>query len=289
MSRYPLGQPVRVSTTIKDLTGAPVDAGTLKLTVRRPDASTQDYLTPAHDGAAGSGTYHQDIPAADATQLGHYAYVWTATGAGAGVSPPSGFEVHDPFEVTVLSLQDGKDALNKSQTVVTDDAELLRKIATIESNLEKTTGGPIINRQITERVELVGGYTAFLVRKRPIVSVQSLVSVASGAALNISDLEWDPNSNIVRRKLALPFYGPFFTWLPTFTVTYTAGLGTAVPPSVQDAAGIILQHLWEPQRGMSSNPRYGGNEDTITLPGWSFAIPTLAAELLSPYALEAYV
>src|SRR5882762_11179827 len=126
MSRYPLGQPVRVSTTIKDLTGSPVDAGALKLTVKKPDATTQDYLTPTHDGAAGSGTYHQDIPAADATQLGHYAYVWTATGAGAGVSGPAAFDIIDPFEVTVLSLQDAKDALNIQQTIVTNDAEIGR-------------------------------------------------------------------------------------------------------------------------------------------------------------------
>src|SRR5262249_21901042 len=62
MARYPLGQPVRLSTTVKDLTGALTNPTTLTLTVKRPDASTQAYSSPTNDG---TGLYHQDLQTSD--------------------------------------------------------------------------------------------------------------------------------------------------------------------------------------------------------------------------------
>jgi len=275
--RYALGQPVRISTTIRDVTGTLVNAGTLSLTVKKPDATTQTYASPSNDG---TGLYHQDIPAADITHLGHYAYVWTATGTGAGVSGSASFDVFDPFEANVLPLQDAKDALAKSQTAVTDDAELQRLTATIEAALERHIGGPIINRSITERVDTWGSPWELRLLKRPLVSVTSVTDVGTGVAVDLTDSELDTNSGFVRRKLGLPFISTG----GIFTVVYVAGWGTAVPPAVAEAAAVILQHLWETQRGMSSNPRYGGAEETVTLPGFGYAIPNRAAELLAPYA-----
>ena len=83
MARYPVGQPVRLSATVKDVTGALVNAGALTLTVQKPDASTQAYASPTNDS---TGTYHQDVPTADLTSVGHYQYKWVSTGTGAGVS-----------------------------------------------------------------------------------------------------------------------------------------------------------------------------------------------------------
>ena len=64
------------------------------------------------------GLYHVDVPAVDLTQLGHYQYAWVSTGTGAGVAPGD-FDVYDPYEVAVLSLQDAKDALNIPQATTT--------------------------------------------------------------------------------------------------------------------------------------------------------------------------
>lgn len=288
MARYASGSTVTLSTTIKDSTGALTDASPITLTLQKPDgtATAGSPYTPTHDS---TGTYHVNLPTADVATVGHYPGYWSATiGSVVGITPVQ-FDIYDPLEVSVLSLQDAKDMLNIPLTSTTDDAEIARKIATIEANIERMIGGPVITRSITERVELTSGYTALVLRKRPVVSVTSVVSVASGQPISITDIEIDPNSNIVRRKLGLPFYGPYFTWLPTFTVTYTAGLGTAVPPAIAEAAALILDHLWETQRGgaVSANP-FGGQE-TVTLPGWGYAIPNRAAEELSPYALEAYV
>lgn len=280
MARYPQGAPIRLSTTVKDLTGTLVNATALTLTVSKPDASTQAYAAPTNDA---TGLYHQDVPTTDITLLGHYAYKWVATGTGAGVSY-SNFEVFDPLEISVLSLQDAKDHLNIPQTTTTYDSEIQSKIATIQANLEKMTGGPIITRAVTERVEVGNYYRTLAVRQRPLVGVTSIVDIASGATVPIGDIELDTNAGIIRRKLEFPFWarGPYFT------VVYTAGWGVSVPASFNEAARIILEHLWQTQHGPSLRPSIGGEEE-VTLPGFGFAIPNRAAELLAPFSIEAYV
>src|SRR6266702_4512785 len=290
MARYPQGQPLYLQFTVKDNTvtpPVPVDGGSLTLTVRKPDGTSPQTYTPTHDGAAGSGLYHQIIPVADTPQLGKYPWVLVITGAGAGVAYGN-FDVFDPFEVTVLALSDAKDILNIDQTDTSDDAEIQRKIAAIESALERVTGGPIITRSITERVELTSGYTALVLRKRPVASVTSITPVSTGVPMSIADIEIDTNAGIVRRKLGLPFYGAYFAFAPIFTVTYTAGFGTAVPQAITEAAAVILKHLWSTQRGNALTVPTGGEQMT-TIPGMGFMVPNLAAELLAPYALEAYV
>jgi len=295
VARYPLGQPLRLSTTTSQLnldgSYTLINSTTLTLVVAKPDATQQTYSSPTNDGA---GLYHQDIPAADLTQAGHYQYTWTATGTAAGVSFGD-FDVHDPFETAVLPLQDAKLMLNIPATVTTYDAELGSFIATIETSLEGYTGGPLVNRTVIERAELTGDYTVLLTRQRPLVSVTSIVSVASGVAIDISaGLDIDANAGTVRRKLGYPFYGPYFVWLPSMTVTYVAGWGTSVPAAFNTAARIILQHLWETQHGPSVRPSMGGM-DMIQPPGFSYAIPNRAAELLNGslngmnFRLEAFV
>src|SRR6185437_5736022 len=106
VARYPSGQPIRLSTTVRDVTGALIDAGALTLLVKLAAAdgtwtTTGTYASPTHDG---TGLYHQDIPVADLQGLGHYQYTWTATGTGAGVSRGE-FDIYDPFETAVLPLQ----------------------------------------------------------------------------------------------------------------------------------------------------------------------------------------
>jgi hypothetical protein len=296
VARYPTGQPIRLSTTVRDVTGTLVDAGVLTLLVKIRNAdgtttTTGTYASPTHDG---TGLYHQDVPVADLGLVGHYQYTWTATGTGAGVSFGD-FDVFDPFEPALLPLQDAKDALNIPQTNTTVDSELGSYIAAIESAIESYTGGPILNTTIVERAELQSAYTVLCVRQRPLVSVTSIVSIASGQAIDISaGLDIDVNAGLIRRKLGWPFYGPYFTWLPAMNVTYVAGWGVTVPAAFNVAARLIIQSLWESQHGPSARPSMGGG-DMASLPGFGFAIPNQAAELLDgaqggvPFMSEAYV
>lgn len=279
MARYPIGQPIRLSSTVKDVTGTLVNAGALTLTVQKPDATQQVYNSPVNDA---TGLYHQDIPVADLTQNGHYQYAWISTGTGAG-AVPGDFDVYDVFEVAILSLQDAKDELNIPRTSTVSDDEIKLKIDSIETNIEMYLGGPVITRSVSERVRVTENYSALVLRKRPLVAVTSITEIAAGVAVPITDLDNDIVSGIVRRKLRLPFLGSG----PYYQVVYTAGLGTAVPATVNQAARLILAHLWSTQRG--PQPRmYGGSGETV-LPGMNYAIPNVAAELLRPYSVEAYV
>ena len=285
MSRYPLGAPVRLSTTVRQLnvdgTTTLVNATALTLLVKLAQAdgtqsTTGTYASPANDG---TGLYHQDIPVTDLTATGHYQYTWTATGTGAGVSFGE-FDVFDALsETSVLPLQDAKDALNIPQATTTFDTEIASYIATIRSSLEKATGGPLVNRTITERSEMMQNQTVIPVRQRPLVSVTSIAS-ASGSAIDISGgLDLDTNAGLIRRQLGLPFYGPFFSWLPKVSVVYVAGWGVSVPAAFNTFARIVLQHLWTSQRGPAALPMGGG--EMVTIPGFGFAIPNMAAELLN--------
>ena len=287
---------MRLTTTIRDVTGALVNPATLTLLVKLAQAdgtwlTTGTYSSPVNDS---TGTYHQDVPASDLASTGHYQYAWTSTGTGAGVSFGE-LDVFDPFETSVLPLQDAKDALNIPQAVTSSDTEIQAYVATIQTCLERYTGGPLVNRTVSERSEMMSGQTVIPVRQRPLVSVTQIVS-ASGGTIDISaGLDLDVNAGLIRRKLGLPFYGPFFAWLPQVQVTYVAGWGTSVPAAFGTAARIILQHLWQTQHGPSARPAISQSGDMAVMPGWGFAIPNQAAELLHgsqngvPFMNEAFV
>jgi len=276
--RYPAGQPVRLTTAIRDANGTLTNS-TLTLAVKKPDATTQNFNAPTNDS---TGNYHQDLAVADLSQQGRYQYVWTSTGAAPGVSYGN-FDVFDPFEVQVLSLQDAKVATNIPLTVTTYDDELAVMVASIESTIDKLIGGPVITRTIVETTQPEYGRYNIVLRQRPVLSITSVFDNYTQTNMPMPDgYDIDPNSGVVARNLKLPFL-----LLGTCDVTYTAGLGTSVPPAIALAARIILQHLWQTQRGPVFNPSMGGDETVRTLAG--FAVPNRALEVLSPYLLEAYV
>ena len=140
---------------------------------------------------------------------------------------------------------------------------------------------------------MMSNQTVIPVRQRPLVSVTQIIG-AGGTAIDISGgLKLDVNAGLIRRHLGYPFYGPFFTWLPEVYVTYVAGWGVSVPAAFNSFARVVVQHLWSSQRGSAAMPMGGG--DLVTVPGFGFAIPNMAAELLNgsqngvPFLTEAYV
>jgi hypothetical protein len=129
------------------------------------------------------------------------------------------------------------------------------------------------------------------VRQRPLVAVTSIIA-ETGGALGLSDVKVDANAGTIQRAMGWPFLGPFAG--PWFTVTYTAGWGTSVPPAFASFARIVIDHLWDTQRGPSQRPSMGG-DDVVTPPWLGFAIPNRALELLNgsqdgiSFACEAYI
>ena len=228
------------------------------MTVQWPDATQHAYASPVNDS---TGLYHQDVPVTDlATPRPLLRTSWTATGTGAGVSFGD-FDVFDPFEPALLPLQDAKDALNIPQATTSYDSEIQQYIATIETCIERMTGGPLVNRthQRTRGPD-PRRTRSCEVRCRPLVSVTSIVSVASGQALDLSaGLDIDPIAGTIRRKLGYPFYGPYFTWLPAMTDHLRRRVGRRRPRRVQHRGP---DHPAEPvgdaARAQCARPQMGG-------------------------------
>ncbi len=280
MARYVQGNEVRLSTLVKDPSGTLVNPTGISLTVRKPDASTQTYSSPIQDAV---GTYHQDVPPADTTQLGRYVAVWSFTGTGVGATTDL-FDVFDPYEMRVITLADAKGFGQIPLTDTAIDAELQGFIDTADEQIQKIIGGPILNSSVTERVAVGQNFTSIAVRQRLLVSVTSITDRASNVALDLSDIDVDTNSGVIRRNLGLPF----FSRGGVYDVVYTAGFGTSVKASFIEAAKIIVGHFWDTQHGPSLRPNFGG-EDLVVMPGMGFSIPNRAAELLAPDAVEAFV
>lgn len=282
MSRYAVGQGIRIPITVKDSTGTLTNATSQSLVLTKPNGTTVTYSSPTNDS---TGVYHQDLTLSDIASVGHYQWVDTVVvGSTQGVLFGN-FDVFDPAEVSLLPLGDAKDALNIPQATTTYDVEVAGYVASIEAELERLCGGPIVTRSISqERVQVRDNYRQLPLRYRPVVSVTAITDVASGTSIDLSDIEVDTNAGIVRRKLNLQFWarGPFYY------VTYTAGFGTSVPAAFNTAARLILQDLWETQRGPSPVPAFGGQNDQPQPARFEIANHQ-AIGLLGSYLQEAYV
>lgn len=278
MARYLLGQPVRVSTTVRDAAGTLVDPTVITVAVLAPAGTQVTYTTATSPAVVRDsvGAFHLDLPSAAA---GHFQYVWTTTGSAAGVSTGA-FDVVDPFDSELLSLDDAKQTLNLTST--TNDAELELYVAAVTDVVEAFIG-PVGRRTVTETIYAEAGGELVL-STRPAISLTSLTPTW-GSVYTVGQLILDATSGIIRPPTTLQFWGG------PFIVVYVAGR-PAVPPSVNLAARMLVEHLWATQRGEAGAPRLVGATDDYSAgvtPGFGFAVPNRVLELLEPYRIPSGV
>ena len=101
--------------------------------------------------------------------------------------------------------------------------------------------------------------------------------LTSGTTYLAADLRVTAGGRL-RRKDGLPFTGG------PFAVTYKVGR-PVVRENISKAAVIILKHCWESQRGASGLPLQGF-DDTSVIPGFGFAVPNQALDMLAPDLLS---
>lgn len=171
-------------------------------------------------------------------------------------------------------------------TGTTDDTELQSYIDAVTGPAEAYVRGPIVQRTVTDEQHRPNGACEIILHNAPVVSISSLVEYAGASALTYTVVSTPASAGsftvILDKPLAAvtrvtaageyPFVGGIVY------VTYSAGYAS-VPAEANLAARIIVQHLWETQRGAMSGPTFGG-DDTSTPPGFSFAVPNRARELL---------
>lgn len=278
MPRYPSGQPIRLSTTVRDIAGTPADPGALTLRLYGPTgALAQTYSSPTRTGP---GLYYQDVPAADLTTAGRYRYEWTASGSNAGVRTDV-FDVDDTATgAPIVALADVKAHLNKSLTDTTDDTELLAMIAATGRVVDWKIG-PVVPRTVTSVIRRPGWKVRL--PQYPVISLMSTSALVDGVTPDpVTDLDFEPDTGIVWRADGAPMVGGQ-------RMVYVAGR-TVVGANVTEAALVIVEHLWDTQRGGSATPaRVFGAEETTMIPGLGFAVPNRALEMLAPDALGSFL
>lgn len=241
--------------------GVLANPATIALTIQLPDGTTAGPFTPVNDG---TGLHHYDYTP---TQAGRHIARWVTTG-------PAGAD-EEPFEVAalwagagVVSLGEAKKQLNMDEDVHDDDEEISGFIRAVTEICERYVGS--LGRKIyVERQD--GGYQIIL-NHFPVLSLTSVVAARStGTDLAVSDLDLDGATGIIRLLSGGRMVGPY-------RITYMAGR-TEIFPHVRQAALIIIQHMWETQRGLSGSVRVGGS-DEIFDPRQTYSIPRRAQELL---------
>ncbi|MFE7232556.1 head-tail connector protein [Streptomyces sp. NPDC057596] len=177
--------------------------------------------------------------------------------------------------MALLTLAEAKAQLDNETD--TDDLELQVYIEALTAAIERHVG-PVETREFAETIE--GRSSSLCLSHIPAVALVSVVpAVDPGDALDLSALVLDGATGIVRYR-GNSFAGTLWR------VTYTAGRGE-VPPTINLAARILLQHLWRTQYGASRGlGSIGGGDDysvTEPVPGWGYAIPNRVLQLLEPY------
>lgn len=276
--RLPQGQPVTVTVEIREEPVPPATIGELV----DPTTLTLDLLGPLGlpmiAGPAPTkdavGKYRAKLDD-EIASLGHYVLRWVSTGPGAGVKTDE-IDVYDPFGAEVLALGEAKRYLGIAAANTVHDDEIEGFIRSMTPTIEYFVG-PVVPRSV--RRTLIGGYQIVL----PVVPALSLVSVGSyGYTLTLADYTLDTETGIVRLTNGYSAFprGPVdLTWIVGRRV---------VEDAISHAAKVILDHLWETQRGRGGAGRLTrtSNSDTTFVPALGYSVPNRAIEMLKPLSMK---
>lgn len=260
-----LGDTYRLNARNLSPAGDLTTATNMALTITLPD-DTSVVVNPIV--ADTTGLYHYDYIT---TQAGRHLARWVATGTAAGVYIDA-FDVRPANPPYLVSLQDVKATLNISTT--TYDEELRVYIESATSAAEDQRDEILAKRSLTWK-NVFYGCTQVMLPHRPVISLTSVRNVQTGLLYNTAGYDLDGNSGKVRSLT-----GGNFTGLLEFT--YVAGY-TVVPSAYSLAVRLIVQHLWETQRGPGGASRFAGSLDDAALMRFrsmDIFVPPRAQELL---------
>lgn len=264
MTTYAYGSTVRLSMEVRNTAGTLVNPSAITVTIQLPDATTAGPFTTPAVVNDGTGLYHYDYTP---TEAGRHIARWVTTTPTAADEEP--FEVAAQWaEAGILSLREAKKQLNIDEDDTDDDEEIAGFIRAMTGPIERITGA-IVRRTVVEKHE--GGYKIAL-NHTPVLSLTSVEAIRPGGTdQNVADLDLDGPTGIVERLDGGSMCGPL-------RFTYVVGR-TDVQAHVRLAANLILQHMWETQRGQMGGVSFGGSGEVYD-PRFGFSIPRRAQELL---------
>lgn len=260
MTTYAFGAAAQLFTQVR-VNDVLTDAGSVSLSILLPDGTVDGPFTPDHDGP---GLYHHDYVS---TLAGRHIARWVTTG-------PVGAD-EETFDVTglwaeagVISLAAAKKQLNIDLDDTDDDEEIQDHLRSVTSVCERYVGALV---RTTHTEKHAGGY-ALALNHPPVLELTTVAAIrAGGVDQAVGELDLDELTGVVERLDGGRMGGPV-------RVTYVAGR-TSIPANVSQAAKILLQHLWDTQRGTMGGVR-GGGSDEVYDPRFGFTIPRRVLELL---------
>jgi hypothetical protein len=278
VARYAAGQPVRLSTTVKDTAGVLTDPGDISVQIKDSITGTvtiYDY-NPGAIVRDSVGAFHLDLSGLTA---GLYPGAWVTTGTAAGIKSFL-LNVVDPLLPSHLDFSDVRARLNISGL---SDSEIEDMMASAVQEQENRVG-PVAPRAVTGLV-VYPSFGGVLLLPAPVVSLTSLTP-AGGTALDLGSLDLSKlPSGIVR-----PAYGSGGLWAPYYTAALVAGRNP-VPQDLVEAALLRVAHSYATQRGGSAGVSRiigGASEDIGAGPDGSDFLLMLRAEAKeAPYLLPA--
>lgn len=263
-----VGDVYPLTVEIRDANGVLANAGAVTLTITLPDATT--VAPPLAISNPSTGVYQADYPT---VQAGRHTARWVATGANSS-SFADVFDVYDAAPGYIISLADAKAVLRL--TASTSDEELRPYIAAATKVIERHRNEVVVRRSITEFYQLYRRSVPTLaLRQSPAVSLTSVATVDGFRTWNIGPpggLHLDPTTGVVSVEYEAWLYGHL-------QIVYVAGY-QVVPEDFQQAAKLIVAHLWSTRRGFSGVPAPGNVATAMPSLGLGFAIPRAAQELL---------
>lgn len=167
----------------------------------------------------------------------------------------------------MTSLDRIKKQLNIDAQDTGNDDELKGVLAAVLAPggpLEQHTGEVFEPDVFVERVVPSHRDGLLRLRRKPVIDVTSVTSLDGETSYDVSDVVIDARLGTVELA-SLPARG--------VVVTYEAGWET-LPANYAEAAEIIVQNLWETQRGQLGSPEFGAGATVMS------GMPNRALELL---------
>lgn len=256
-----LGAVYQVAVDVADASGAPTNPSSADLTIMLPDGAT---VSPGVPVPTTIGQVRVDYVTVQAGR-----HVWRLATSGPTTAYADVFDVRPAMPVGIVSLADARAQLNMRPSETDDDDELRGFIGAATGAVERALGRVVVRRTIVERHQ-VGRVSEVLLRRVPVLSLTS-VAAADGSAT------WDTADMLVDEETGLLSVTSGERLAGAVDVTYQAG-EVAIPEDYRLAGLIIIEHLWETQRGTMGVQLGGDNE--AYMPGRGFAVPRRALELL---------
>lgn len=282
------GQPVTLTYRVYSDPAETVlaDATTVAVDVLDPAGTETTYTLAATQVVRTSlGVYTLTLT----PTTGHYAAHWYTTGP--TTAGDTAFDVTAKYDPQLVSLADAKAHLNITRT--TDDDELQSVIDAATALLSNHPGFNIPVGLTTYTEWHDGGTGLLILQHYPIVDVTSVTEYSGTTAQPIADEPEDGGAftgygfryNAENGMLYRTSSGYPTGFAGRVKVVYVAGMG-AVPADVRQAALLLVEHMWDTQRGGASVGL--PLDDDLTAPdstqfGVGFTLPNRVRELLEPY------